>query len=189
MKFGYIFSGMMIMAGLAGPALADVKYLSDPLYKPMSDDDPPAMVEMQDLAAQGDPRAQFILGDMYEKGKGGLPKDWKLARRWFEESGMHGYGHSFIRLAAMAKSEKDGVGAWQWYTLAISNLDNDDVQQHAVQARKDVGEKFALTKDDIRTAEKAVDEWEDKRDQHLRDEKKAEKEKAEQHDNNQESEE
>jgi TPR repeat protein len=162
----------------AAPAQADLKYYPDPVHRKLSDDDPPAMSDMTELALEGDTRAMFILGDMYEKGKGGLPKDLKESRKWFEESGMHGYGHSFIRLAAMAKLEKKPIEAWQWYTLAIRHLDNDDTQNYAIQARKALEEKFQLTSEDIAAARDAQDAWEDARDQHLRDEAKAMREAA-----------
>src|SRR4051812_20199 len=105
------------------PAQAELQYYPDPPHKKLAPDEPMPMDDMVDLAKQGDPRAEFILGDLYQKGKGGVAKDWKESRHWFELSGMHGYGQSFVRLAAQAKHEGDPELAWQWYTLAIDSLD------------------------------------------------------------------
>ncbi len=170
---------MMICTGLliSVSARADLKYFSDPPHKKLNDEDPPPMAEMVDLANQGDTRAQFILGDMSEKGKGGLEKDAKQARRWFEEAAMHGYNQSFIRLAAMAKHDNNPVEAWQWYTLAINSFDDGDAQQYAIRARKELTDTAKLTSDDTDKARKAIDEWKDARDKQLRAEKDSAAEK------------
>jgi TPR repeat protein len=181
MRTHYLF-GMILCIGLLAPASAraDLKYFPDPAYKRLNADDPPPMSEMIDLANQGDTRAMFILGDMSEKGKGGLEKDVKQARSWFEESAMHGYSQSFIRLAAMAKHDKNPKEAWQWYTLAISGFDDGDAQDYAIRARKELVEKAKLAPDDIDAARKAMNDWKDARDKHLRDEKDAAAEKERQ---------
>ena len=159
------------------PAQADLKYFPDPAYKRLNSDDPQPMEEMVELAGQGDTRAMFILGDMYEKGKGGLAKDLNQSRHWFEESAIHGYNQSFIRLAAMAKHDNNPVEAWQWYTLAIDNFDYGDTQQYAIRARKDLTDEAKLSSDDTDKARKAMGAWKDARDKQLRTEKEAEAEK------------
>lgn len=152
------------------PAGAALVYYPDPAYKRLNDDDPQPMEEMLELAGQGDARAQFILGDMYQKGKGGLNKDLKESRRWFEESAMHDYGQAFVRLAAQAKRAKNWTEAWQWYALAISALDGRE-RDFAIKAREDLVESAQLSRDDLTLARKGVSDWKDKRDQHLHDEK------------------
>lgn len=166
---------MIICIGLLTPAAAqaDLKYFPDPAYKRLNADDPPPMTEMVDLANQGDTRAMFILGDMSEKGKGGLEQDRKQARHWFEESAKHGYNQSFIRLAAMAKHDNNPQEAWQWYTLAIDSFDSGDTQDYAIRARKALVESAKLSSDDIDKARKAIDDWKDVRDKQLRAEKDA----------------
>ncbi|MBI3441300.1 MAG: sel1 repeat family protein [Proteobacteria bacterium] len=154
-------------------AQAHLKYYPDPVYQKLNDDDSSPMTDMIDLAAQGDVRAQFIMGDLYSKGKGGVAKDLTAARHWFEESGIHGYGHSFIRLAALAKHDNRPKEAWQWYSLAIKTFDYGDERKYAIQARHDLVENATLSEEDIREARKSMSAWEDMRDQHLYDEKKA----------------
>jgi len=171
--------GTLICFGLLAPAAAhaDLKYFPDPAYKRLNDDDPPPMSEMVDLANQGDPRAMFILADMSEKGKGGLMQDRKQAYHWFEESAMHDYAQSFIRLAAMAKHDKNPKAAWQWYTLAIENLDAGPAQDYATAARKDLVSAAGLTQEDIDQAHTATNEWKANRDKHLREEEDADAKK------------
>lgn len=106
---------LSICAGAA--QAAGIRYYEDPVYIKINKDDEHPMDDLMTLAAGGDARAQFILGDLYSKGKGGLKKNRVKARYWFEVSARHGYTSAFIRLAALAKHSRDYIGAYQWYTL------------------------------------------------------------------------
>jgi TPR repeat protein len=167
------------------PAKAELKYYSDPVYQKLSADDPLPMADVIALAEQGDVRAQFIVGDLYAKGKGGMPEDMIEARRWFELSAMHGYNHSFIRLAAIAKRENKPAEAWQWYTLAIWSLDHDAAERkYALGARETLMETAQLPNDDLRRAKKSAIAWENTRDRILHAEEKAARKKNSKQDNN-----
>jgi TPR repeat protein len=153
-----------------------IKYYPDPVYQKLNSGDSHPMDEMLDLAKAGDVRAQFILGDLYSKGKGGLPRDVKESRRWFEASALHGYNHSFIRLAALAKHTSNPIEAYQWYTLAIERT-NGDEKAYAREARKGLVTDKKLTPEDINKAEKLMDTWKDTQDA-LRRREQAEQKKA-----------
>ena len=153
--------------GLATPACADLKYFPDPPYQKLNADDPPAMDEMLQLAKEGDVRAQFIIADMYEKGKGGLEQNLAEARHWFETSALHGYNYSFVRLAAIAKHQGKPAEAWQWYTLAINEMDFGDTRKYVLNARHDLVETAKLTQDDMDKARKSMDEWKEARSKQL----------------------
>lgn len=168
------------------PAQADLKYYPDPVYKKLNAEDHHPMDDMLDLAKQGDVRAQFILGDMYAKGKGGLPRDFTEAKRWFEESAMHGYGQSFIRLAALAKREKNPIEAWQWYTLAIDALEGD-FRKVAIDARRELTEQAELSDEHIKEARQAIRDWKDMQGDRLRAERDAAREKEKQEKERQEA--
>jgi TPR repeat protein len=113
---------LLCLSLCAGAAqAAGVRYLEDPVYIKLNKDDEHPMSDLMTLAAGGDARAQFILGDLYSKGKGGLAKNRVKARYWFEISARHGYTAAFIRLAALAKRSRDYIGAYQWYTLNAEN--------------------------------------------------------------------
>lgn len=154
-------------------AHANIKYYPDPVYQKFGPDDTSPMADMVDMASQGDVRAQFIMGDLYSKGKGGVAKDPAEARHWFEESGRHGYAYSFLRLAAMAKRENKPLEAWQWYSLAIKAFDDGDERKFAITARHDVAESAKLSLEDLRQARKSMSDWEDDSNKRLSDEKKA----------------
>jgi len=162
-----------LLASAPAVARADLKYYPDPVYKKLNDEDTIPMAEILEMAGAGDVRAQFIIGDLYAKGKGGLAQDLAEARRWFEKSAIHGYNHSLIRLAALAKRENKPVEAWQWYTLAIRNFDYGPERKFASGARQAVAETAQLSAADIRQAKKFLSAWENMRDRMLEDEKKA----------------
>ncbi|MFH1157319.1 MAG: hypothetical protein V1721_00295 [Pseudomonadota bacterium] len=142
-----------------GTAGAGIEYYPDPVYQKLNADDPPPMEDMIALAKQGDARAQFILGDLYAKGKGGFARDPAKARRWFEESAINGYNHSFIRLAALAKHEDKPLDAWKWYTLAIDGFAQGGEKTFAIAARHSLIADAKLLPEDIWRARKSMNDW------------------------------
>ena len=111
---------LLVALVIAAPAHAQEKitFFEDPVFKPLNKDDEHPMADLILLADQGDTRAQFILGDLYAKGKGGLVKNPQKARHWFNQSAISGYGASLIRLAALAKRDGNIIEAYSWYDLA-----------------------------------------------------------------------
>jgi TPR repeat protein len=142
---------------IATPALA-IDYHSDPVYKPLNSEDHHPMEDMVMLAEQGDARAQFILGDLFAKGKGGFGKDIKKARHWFETSARNGYSFSFIRLAALEKRAKRPVAAYKWYTLAIETLYGKS-RDWAHDARDHLADDNKLTAEEISRAKQELAAW------------------------------
>lgn len=117
-----IFSLILMLLMMTTSVQAEgIRYYSDPVYQKMAPEDEHPMDDLVTLAEQGDVRAQYILGDMYGKGKGGLARNLVKSRYWFESAALRGYDPAFIRLAALAKRQKDTVEAYKWYTLAISH--------------------------------------------------------------------
>ncbi len=80
-----------------------------------------ALGEFRPLAEQGDARAQFNLGVMYEKGRG-VPQDDKIALKWFTLAAEQGYARAQHNLGLMYdKGEgvpQDYKTAVKWYELA-----------------------------------------------------------------------
>jgi TPR repeat protein len=142
----------------AAPAQAEIKYLSDPVYEKLAAEDPHPMDDLLQLGAEGDARAQYILGDLYSKGKGGLPRNVGKSRDWFEKSARGGYAQSFIRLAALEKRVNKPEDAYKWYTLAIETLPSSE-KKWPQTARDTLVKEAKLTPDQIKAAKKAVQEW------------------------------
>lgn len=160
------------------PAQAEkIKFYEDPLYQPLNKDDPHPMSDLIALAEQNDVRAQFILADLYAKGKGGLAKDTKKAQKWFEASARQGYAPSFLRLAALAKRADDPVSAYQWYTLA-GEVGRGGDQKFARTAREQLAADARMSKEDIKEAATRASDW--KRERIKEDEARAEAEKVKQ---------
>lgn len=151
----------------AFPAAA-VPYYPDPVLEATGDHDPHPMTEMIGLAKNGDARAQFILGDLYSKGKGGLAKNEKKARYWFETSARNGYAQSFIRLAALAKRRDNFIDAYKWYTLGIEKLRSGPVQKFAIDQRNKLATDRKLGKNGIKTARADAEEWKRRKEQEER---------------------
>lgn len=157
-----VFITLATLAALcmAAPAAKaeKIKYLEDPPYKTMAEEDPHPMDDMKALARDGDVRAQFILGDLYSKGKGALAKKPQLARYWFESSAYHGYSESFIRLAAMDKRAKNPEEAYKWYTLCIEHMGGDH-RKWCDKSRDELVKSAALTREQIKSARKKAGSW------------------------------
>ncbi len=151
-------AAMICAWGAMSAQAGEIKYLSDPVYEKMATEDPHPMEDLLLLGDEGDSRAQFILGDLYGKGKGGLPRNIGKARDWFEKSARGGYVQSFIRLAALEKRVNKPEDAYKWYTLAIDTLPSSE-KKWAQNARDTLAKEQNLTPDQIKAAKKAAQEW------------------------------
>lgn len=143
------------------PVKKHITYFSDPEFAPTYEGATHSLAHLQGLAEKGDKRAQFILGDLYAKGKGGFPKDLETARLWFEKSGRQHYAHSFVRLAALEKREEKSVEAYKWYILGLRPAKKESKQLYTYIKGKmeQLKTNAALDRDDLRTAEKLAKNW------------------------------
>ena len=136
---------------------------SDPVYKPLYEEAVHPLAVLIEMAEEdGDARAQFILGDLHSKGKGGFAKDTDKAAHWFEASARSGYIHSYLRLAALATKRGDRITAYQWYYLGEDRATRKDRElRDFMRARMDdlKSGKKALSRDDIRLAVKNGKDW------------------------------
>ena len=161
MKKILVLLALGFISAATTPALAESKiiYYQDPVFERVSDGDAHPMEEIIQLSEKGDVRAQYILGDMYAKGKGGLLRNEKKGQQWFETSAKGGYYPSFIRLAALAKRNKDKVEAYQWYSLCTDHYLSSKDQKHCSKSRDALG----LSADEIKKAKKDASAWKNER--------------------------
>ena len=86
-------------------------------------DYPTAVSKLRPIAAQGDARAQSLLGVLYANGLG-VPQDLVLARQWWEKAAAQGDADAQIGLGLLySKGEgvpQDYVQARQWYEKAAA---------------------------------------------------------------------
>jgi len=78
---------------------------------------PQEAAALQALAQRGDAKAQFELATRYAEGRGGLPRDSKLAAQWFSKAADQGVAIAQYRLGA---SYEKGVGVERSYERARS---------------------------------------------------------------------
>ena len=74
------------------------------------------------LAVQGDSTAQYELAARYAEGRGGVPRDPKIAAQWFEKSALQGVAPAQYRLGSLYEKgvgvERSYAQARKWYQQA-----------------------------------------------------------------------
>ena len=103
-----------------------------------------ALREWRPLAEQGDARAQFDLGLLYENGDG-VPRDYAKAHQWYEKSAAQGGAKAQFYLGMQCAFGEgvplDLVQAHMWYSLAAGNghaaatVYRDDLARQMTPAR------------------------------------------------------
>ena len=103
--------GVLVLWALMPRALADVQSAIDSYH---AGDFQAALEELQTLAQQNDPFAQYALGLMYAEGAG-TPRDRTEAAKWYAEAAKLGHARSQHNLAV---SYYTGIGVPHDYRLA-----------------------------------------------------------------------
>ena len=117
-----------------------------------------ALREWQPLAEQGDARAQFYFGLLYENGDG-VPLDYTKARQWYEKAAAQGDAKAQLYLGLQSSFGQGGpmdvVDAYMWYSLAAGNGN-----VHAPGYRADLSRQ--MTPAQVTEAQKRAREWKPK---------------------------
>ena len=117
-----------------------------------------ALREWRSLAEQGDAKAQFSFGLLYENGDGVL-RDYTKARQWYEKAAAQGDAKAQLYLGMQSSFGQGGpvdlVQAYMWYSLAAGNGN-----AHAPGYRDDLARQMTPAK--ITEAQKRVREWKPK---------------------------
>lgn len=117
-----------------------------------------ALREWRPLAEQGEARAQFYLGMLYENGDG-VPEDFAKAREWYEKSAAQGDANAQFYLGLMCAFGRgvplDLVQAHMWYSLAAGNG-----HARAALHRNDLAKEMKPAQ--IAEAQKRAREWKPK---------------------------
>jgi uncharacterized protein len=143
------------MACLAAPAWAEFQVGIDAYNR---GDFKTALREWQPMAEQGDARAQFYFGLLYENGDG-VPLDYAKARQWYEKAAVQGDAKAQLYLGLQSSFGQgvpmDLVDAYMWYSLAAGNGN-----AHAPGYRADLSRQ--MTPAQIAEAQKRAREWKPK---------------------------
>lgn len=97
-----------------------------------------ALAIARPLATRGDMLAQYLLGSMYDNGKG-VTENHPVALQWYQRSATAGFSMSMRNLGTMyrngeATGRADYVQAYRWYALSLAHLvpgeaDADSLQE------------------------------------------------------------
>ena len=143
------------MTCLAAPAWAEFQVGMDAYNR---GDFKTALREWQPMAEQGDARAQFYFGLLYENGDG-VPLDYAKARQWYEKAAVQGDAKAQLYLGLQSSFGQgvpmDLVDAYMWYSLAAGNGN-----AHAPGYRADLSRQ--MTPAQIAEAQKRAREWKPK---------------------------
>lgn len=99
-------------------------------------------------ANQGDPAAQTVVGEIYEKGLGGSP-NYEEAARWYRKAAEQGYSRAQFDLGTLYERglgvPQDRLEALNWYRRA-SGLKKDDILFRSAAAAEQAEQRSRLTK-------------------------------------------
>lgn len=114
MKVAYL--GALALIAVAGPAAADVKAGVDAWSR---GDYGKAVAEWRKPAIDGDPDAQFNMGQAYKLGRG-VPADIGQATEWFHKAAMKGHAQAEDNYALILFQEGHKAEALPWLEKSVA---------------------------------------------------------------------
>ncbi len=104
-----------------------------------------------DAAQEGDPKSQYYVGTLYEKGPKGTP-DYALAAVWYQKAAEQGHHQAAMNLGRLYEKglgvPKNGSTAFKWYRQAsglgqagLSMLMNGEASSRIQDLEKAMGDK------------------------------------------------
>ncbi len=118
-----------------------------------------ALREWRPLAKQGNAKAQYNLGIMYNNGLA-VPQDYAKALQWYRKAAEQGDAGAQYNLGLYENGEgvpQDYAQAHLWYNLAASRLPPGEVRDIAVKNRDTIAKR--MTPAQISEAKKLAREW------------------------------
>ena len=119
--------GAMHLSGTGYPQ--DTKRALDLFFKAAAHGNEDALAAITSLVNEGNPVAQYVLGEMYLEGKG-YPQNTETALKWFFQSAARGYGESLQELRKLA----DGGNATAQHMLGTLHLEGRGVERDSFRA-------------------------------------------------------
>jgi uncharacterized protein len=156
-----ILSGVILAVVLTGGAAAGPLEEGDAAYE--RGDYATAVRLWRPLAEQGNPEAQFVLGQMYNTGRG-VSQDHAEAVKWYRRAAEQGDVLAQAVLGAMYGGEEgippDYVQSYMWLSLAASRASTQEDRDMVLEALNLVETK--MTPDQIAEAQKLARDWKPK---------------------------
>ncbi len=133
------------------------------LGQSMPQDYAQAMKWYRKAAEQGDARAQFNLGVMYDKGQG-VPQDYAQAMKWYRKAAEQsdaGAQNNLSRMYGLGLGvPRDYVEAHKWANLVAANGTDAETRYIATKMQDALASK--MTPAQIAEAQKLAREWKPK---------------------------
>lgn len=113
------FTGSLLLLLAAGCATPDTPVTKSALpVSSAAEKTYPELDSLRAMAEQGDPQAQFVMGNRYERGQG-APQSYAEAFNWYRKSAEQGHAAAQFYLGAMYASGRgtahDVDAAVMWY--------------------------------------------------------------------------
>jgi hypothetical protein len=141
------------------------KTLSDGVQAYSQGDYATAYKDLKPMAADGEPTAQYILGEMYRLGQG-VKKDEAAAVKWYKKAAEGGSPEGQYALgmcyATGLGTDVDMIGAYQWLSLSIMRLASwqNERRSLAVDTRSKL--LTVMDQSDVEKAKDLVRSWDKK---------------------------
>ena len=152
---------LLLALGLSEPVLAGP--FEDAWAAYLKQDYTTALRLYRPLAEQGDAGAQFMLGVMYDFGRG-VPKDYVQAVIWYRLAADQGDARAQNNLGSLYfRGEgvpKDYVLAYMWRNLASAGASDAAVREQAAKARDALA--TMMTPAQVAEAQKRASAWQPK---------------------------
>jgi uncharacterized protein len=136
-KLKSLLAAVMLVAFAQTPAFADA--LADGATAALKGDFQTAFKLWKPLADQGNAKAQFKLGFMYENGKG-VTKDNIEAVKWYRKAAEQGHAWAQTNLGVMYMLgkgvKKSAVDAYVWFNFAAAAGDENAKKDKATISKK-----------------------------------------------------
>ena len=139
--------------------------LSDGVQAYSQGDYAKAYKDLKPMAADGEPTAQYILGEMYRLGQG-VKKDEATAVKWYKKAAEGGSPEGQYALgmcyATGVGTEVDMIGAYQW--LSLIHISEPSWQNERRSLAVDTRSKLltAMDQSDVEKAKALVLSWDKK---------------------------
>ncbi len=151
------FAALMLLVGSLAPASAGME---EGVGAYQRADYAAAFSQFKPLAENGDPKAQFYLGEMYGQGQG-IKRDLKKAARWYREAAMQGHTTAQAILGGLYAAglgvPRDFGLAYYWLIIAAI-WDTGEIREEAFQSLGAVAE-FLSAKEKAEILRRARKEW------------------------------
>ncbi len=152
-----IFAALIVLVGSLAPASAGME---EGVGAYQRADYAAAIREFKPLAEKGDPKAQFLLGEIYGQGQG-IKRDLEKAARWYREAAMQGHTAAQAILGGLYAAglgvPRDFGRAYYWLIIAAI-WNTGEIREEAFRSLGAVGE-FLSAKEKAEIVRRARKEW------------------------------